>query len=82
MYKLYAHAVDSCPTGAIMAYNDMRRHAVIHYPDCAGCGECQKVCLFDAIAGSENSRRSGHRMELHGLWQVRGGLSSRLRAAP
>ena len=50
--------VDSCPTGAIMAYNDMRRHAMIHFPDCAGCGECQNVCLFDAIAGSGNSRRS------------------------
>lgn len=50
--------VDNCPTGAIMAYDDMRRHAMIHYPDCVGCGECQDVCQFDAINGFGDSRRS------------------------
>ena len=50
--------VDACPTGAIMAYDDMRRHAVIHFPDCTGCGDCQKACLFDAIAGSGEGKRS------------------------
>ena len=50
--------VDACPTGAIMAYDDMRRHAVIDYPDCTGCGDCQKACQFEAIAGTGEGKRS------------------------
>ena len=50
--------VDACPTGAIMAYDDMRRHAVIDYPDCTGCGDCQKACQFEAIAGAGEGKRS------------------------
>ncbi len=50
--------VDSCPTGAIMAFNDMRSHAMIHIPDCIGCGRCDDICKFDAINVGADGRRS------------------------
>ena len=49
---------DNCPTGALQSNEALRRHAVIHYPDCTGCGECQKVCQFEAIAGAEGEHHS------------------------
>ena len=56
--KACMQCVDNCPTGAIMAFNEMRRHAMIHYPDCTGCGDCQKVCKFEAIRGEGDAHRS------------------------
>ncbi|HIU33816.1 MAG TPA: RnfABCDGE type electron transport complex subunit B [Candidatus Pullichristensenella excrementigallinarum] len=49
---------DNCPTGALAANDALRRHAVIHYPDCTGCGDCKAACLFDAIAGEPSQRHS------------------------
>ncbi len=49
---------DSCPTGALRANEKLRRHAMIHYPECSGCDICGAVCHFGAIIGGEGEKHS------------------------
>ncbi len=49
---------DNCPTGSLKANEKLRKHAIIHYNDCIGCGDCTNVCQFNAIAGAPGEKHS------------------------
>ena len=45
---------DECPTGALKANNALRKHALIDFDECNGCGDCKKACQFSAIQGEQD----------------------------
>ena len=49
---------DNCPTGALKSTESLRRHALIHDPQCTGCGKCKEACPFNAIAGEKDHHHS------------------------
>jgi electron transport complex protein RnfB len=49
---------DNCPTGALSVNEAMRRQAVINPNKCDDCGDCAKVCQYEAIAHDAKGRHT------------------------